>query len=105
MRHACARIRYVGKISVVHGCSQVTKKSTHELKEKLFTARKQLEELRKQIKADIISSAEVVVATCISSGELAETGLFKIVLIDEASQSTVPTCLVPLSKGCRQLVR
>jgi hypothetical protein len=57
-----------------------------------------------QIKEDIITSAEVVVATCISSGELADTGLFKVVLIDEASQSTVPTCLVPISKGCRQLV-
>ena len=54
--------------------------------------------------ADIVSSTEVVVATCIAAGELADSGLFKVVLIDEASQSTVPTCLVPISKGCRQLV-
>jgi hypothetical protein len=54
--------------------------------------------------ADIVSSTEVVVATCIAAGELANSGLFKVVLIDEASQSTVPTCLVPIAKGCRQLV-
>eukprot|EP01047_Picozoa_sp_COSAG01_P042175 COSAG01_NODE_3667_length_5812_cov_4.761596_3_plen_553_part_00 len=79
-------------------------KSRRELKDKLHRARTQLEELRKQIKEDIYSSTEVVVATCIAAGELVDTGLFKVVLIDEASQSTVPTCLVPISKGCRQLV-
>jgi predicted DNA helicase len=79
-------------------------KSRRELKDKLHRARTQLEELRKQIKEDIYSSTEVVVATCIAAGGLVDTGLFKVVLIDEASQSTVPTCLVPISKGCRQLV-
>lgn len=74
------------------------------MQEKLQRARTQLDELRKQMIADIVSSTEVVVATCIAAGELAESGLFKVVLIDEASQSTVPTCLVPISKGCRQLV-
>ena len=74
------------------------------MKEKLQRARTQLDELRKHMIADIVSSTEVVVATCIAAGELADSGLFKVVLIDEASQSTVPTCLVPIAKGCRQLV-
>lgn len=79
-------------------------KTKQEMQDKLQRARTQLDELRKQMIADIVSSTEVVVATCIAAGELADSGLFKVVLIDEASQSTVPTCLVPISKGCQQLV-
>ena len=79
-------------------------KTESEVKAKLERARSSLEELRRQVVADIVQSAEVVVATCIAAGELADTGLFKVVLLDEASQCTVPAALCPIAKGCRQLV-
>ena len=69
---------------------------------KLERSKEQLQLLRKEIKSEILTSASVVVATCIASGEL--TDQYKVVLIDEASQATEPTCLVPISKGCRQLI-
>jgi len=52
-----------------------------------------------------IASADVVLATCVGSGGEALSKLvFEMVLIDETAQSTEPSCLVPLTRGCRQLV-
>jgi hypothetical protein len=47
-----------------------------------------------------ISSAQVVTSTCSGAGDksLADT-IFRVVLVDEASQATEPSIMVPLTRG------
>jgi len=52
-----------------------------------------------------LKNAQVVCCTCIGSGgEMLDSLQFSRVLIDEATQATEPATLVPLVRGCRQLV-
>jgi AAA domain len=58
-------------------------------------------ERMKQLKA-----AQIICCTCIGSGGdiLDSLGPLERVLVDEATQATEPAVLVPLMRGCRQLV-
>ncbi len=57
-------------------------------------------ELERKIAKEIISEAEVVCATNSSAGsEVLEGEKFDVVFIDEATQSTEPSCLIPFIKG------
>jgi len=52
-----------------------------------------------------VAAADVVLATCVGSGADSLSKLcFEMVLVDETAQSTEPSSLVPLTRGCRQLV-
>ena len=53
-----------------------------------------------------LKSAQVICCTCIGSGGdmLDSLGPLEHVLVDEATQATEPALLVPLMRGCRQLV-
>ena len=52
-----------------------------------------------------LKNAQVVCCTCIGSGgEILDNMVFERVLVDEATQATEPAVLVPLTRGCRQLV-
>ena len=52
-----------------------------------------------------IKKAQIVCCTCIGSGgEILDGMFFERVLVDEATQATEPATLVPLTRGCRQLV-
>jgi AAA domain len=53
-----------------------------------------------------LKSAQIICCTCIGSGGdiLDMLGPFERVLVDEATQATEPAVLVPLMRGCRQLV-
>lgn len=56
-------------------------------------------------KIKLIRNAQVVCCTCIGSGgDILENMMFERVLVDEATQATEPAVLVPLARGCRQLV-
>ena len=56
-------------------------------------------------KIRVIKNAEVICCTCIGSGsEILDNMTFERVLVDEATQATEPAVLVPLARGCRQLV-
>jgi hypothetical protein len=56
-------------------------------------------------KVKAIRNAQVVCCTCIGSGgDILENMAFERVLVDEATQATEPAVLVPLARGCRQLV-
>jgi len=66
---------------------------------------KELRILERRMRDDIIEDAEVICATCIGAGHHILDGLrFDRVLIDEASQATEPSSLVPIVRGARQLV-
>ncbi len=63
----------------------------------------------RKIENDIISSllddAEVVCATTIGAGHhILGDRKFPIILIDEATQASEPSSLVPITRGCRQLI-
>ena len=61
--------------------------------------------IEQQMKDDILDKANVICATCIGSGHIVLDGRrFPRVLIDEATQATEPATLVPIVRGCRQLV-
>lgn len=52
-----------------------------------------------------LKNAQVVCCTCIGSGgDILDSMTFERVLVDEATQATEPAVLVPLTRGCRQLV-
>lgn len=52
-----------------------------------------------------LKRAQVVCCTCIGSGgDILDSMTFDRVLVDEATQATEPAVLVPLMRGCRQLV-
>jgi regulator of nonsense transcripts 1 len=53
-----------------------------------------------------LKNAQIICCTCIGSGGdiLDSLGPFERVLVDEATQATEPAVLVPLMRGCRQLV-
>jgi len=52
-----------------------------------------------------LKNAQVICCTCIGSGgDILDSMTFDRVLVDEATQATEPAVLVPLMRGCRQLV-
>lgn len=52
-----------------------------------------------------LKRAQIICCTCIGSGgDILDTMTFDRVLVDEATQATEPAMLVPLMRGCRQLV-
>ena len=52
-----------------------------------------------------LKNAQVICCTCIGSGgDILDSMKFERVLVDEATQATEPAVLVPLVRGCRQLV-
>eukprot|EP00978_Attheya_sp_CCMP212_P033263 scaffold133473_cov53-Attheya_sp.AAC.2 len=52
-----------------------------------------------------LKNAQVVCCTCIGSGgDILDSMTFERVLVDEATQATEPAVLVPITRGCRQLV-
>ena len=66
---------------------------------------KDARKIEQQMKDDILDNADVICATCIGSGHLLLDGRrFPRVLIDEATQATEPATLVPIVRGCKQLV-
>lgn len=62
--------------------------------------RERLKQIRTELK-----NAQVICCTCIGSGgDILDGMVFDRVLVDEATQATEPAVLVPLMRGCRQLV-
>jgi len=52
-----------------------------------------------------LRSAQVICCTCIGSGgDILDGMTFDRVLVDEATQASEPAVLVPITRGCRQLV-
>ncbi|SNZ10612.1 DNA helicase, putative [Persephonella hydrogeniphila] len=65
--------------------------------QKLVNQKKNIED---QIVEDILENAEVVCATNSGAGsDFLFEDIFDVIFIDEASQSTEPSCLIPLIKG------
>ncbi len=61
--------------------------------------------LEKKMMDEIIQDSDIVCATCIGSGHrVLDAYNFPVVLIDESTQAIEPSTLVPIVKGCRQLV-
>ena len=68
-------------------------------------AQKDVRRLEDEMTANVLDEAEVICATTIGSGHrLLFNRKFPIVLMDEATQATEPSALVPIVKGCRQLI-
>jgi len=62
---------------------------------------KEIRRLEDTMTASVLDEAEVICATTIGCGHrLLESRRFPVVLMDEATQATEPSALVPLVKGC-----
>ena len=67
--------------------------------------KKEIRRLEKEMIASVLDNAEVICSTNIGSGHRMLDGRrFPIVLMDEATQAVEPSSLIPISKGCRQLI-
>ena len=70
--------------------------------QKLVNQKKNLEE---QIIEDILEKADVVCATNSGAGsDFLFEDIFDVIFIDEASQATEPSCLIPLIKGKKAIL-
>ena len=66
---------------------------------------REIRDLESRIIDDVLSGAEVLCTTNIGAGHFTlENRKFPIVLIDEATQATEPSSLVPIVKGARQII-
>ena len=66
---------------------------------------REIRELEQRITDDVLASAEVLCTTNIGAGHFTLSNRkFSVVLIDEATQATEPSALVPIVKGARQLI-
>lgn len=66
---------------------------------------KEIRRMEDTMTATVLNEAEVICATTIGCGHrLLESRKFPIVLMDEATQASEPSSLVPIVKGCRQLI-
>jgi len=66
---------------------------------------REIRELEQRITDEVLASAEVLCTTNIGAGHFTLANRrFPIVLIDEATQATEPSALVPIVKGTRQLI-
>ena len=66
---------------------------------------KDIRRLEDEIVTSLLDSAEVICATTIGAGHrILGDRKFPIVLIDEATQASEPSALVPITRGCRQLI-
>ena len=66
---------------------------------------KEVRKIEGQMRDDILDRAQVLCCTCIGSGhEILDGRRFSQVLIDEATQATEPSTLVPIVRGARQVV-
>lgn len=64
-----------------------------------------LEFLLRTAERIVLSTADVVCATCAGAGDHRLSGMrFARVMVDEATQATLPEALIPATKGCKQLV-
>ncbi|MFW6040876.1 MAG: IGHMBP2 family helicase [Thermoplasmatota archaeon] len=70
-----------------------------EIQEKIDDLFEEIEELEKKAVDEILSKADVICTTNSSSGsEIIENRDFDICVIDEATQATEPSCLIPVLK-------
>ena len=61
---------------------------------------KRAKKLQKLIEDDILSTCEVVLATCVGAGAtVLNDRTFSLILVDECTQATEPSCLIPLVKS------
>ncbi len=66
---------------------------------------REIRDLENRIIDDVLSGAEVLCTTNIGAGHFTlENRKFPIVLIDEATQASEPSSLVPIVKGARQVI-
>ena len=67
--------------------------------------KKEIRRLENEMIQSVLENAEVICSTNIGSGHRMLDGRrFPIVLMDEATQAVEPSSLIPISKGCRQLI-
>lgn len=65
----------------------------------------QIRRIEREVIEDVLSKADVVCATTVGCGHnIIADRRFPIVLIDEATQATEPSSIVPIAKGSRQLI-
>lgn len=66
---------------------------------------KKFKSLKAQTERELLTAADVICTTCVGAGDPRLANFrFKQVLIDEATQSTEPECLIPIMMGAKQIV-
>lgn len=79
-----------------------TKRRNGELSKK---DAERLKNVVRRAEKEILDAADVICTTCSSSADpRLRTYDFAAVLVDEATQAVEPECLIPIVRGCRQLV-
>ncbi len=102
-----------GEIEFIREETQAMRAGLHDLKGKekgmahrdISRNMKEIKSIQKKIIDDTLDRAEIICSTNIGTGHLLlGTRRFPIVLIDEATQASEPSALVPIVRGARQLI-
>lgn len=65
----------------------------------------QLKQMEMTVTKEILDKYPIVLSTCVGAGEEVLKNIsFQVVAIDEATQSHEPGVLIPITKGCEQLI-
>lgn len=65
---------------------------------------RQLKMLQRNLEMEVLAAADVVCCTCVGAGDpRLAMYRFQHVLIDEATQAMEPECLIPMTRGAKQV--
>ncbi|KAL6758944.1 AAA domain-containing protein [Haematococcus lacustris] len=99
-------------LSKLHNKMRYTKGSTFNKEASVQDCRiakkmlqKEIGDLRRTMKKDVLAGAQVVCSTCIGAGSPDLKGFsFPLLVLDEGSQASEPEALVPIMKGTHQVI-
>jgi len=64
-----------------------------------------LKQVEMNVTKEILEKYPIVLSTCVGAGEECIKNIsFQVVVIDEATQSHEPGLLIPMTKGCEQII-
>jgi len=83
---------------------QIITSTNYALPRQVNSARDKIKKMEADLVKKVFEEAQVICATCVGSGHEVLAGMtFSIVLVDEATQATEPSVLVPLVHKAKQV--
>lgn len=99
--------------SILERCDQggmqyekLTSEEVHQMVQQAKFLQSKARKLMKRASCDVLQNCQVVASTCAGAGDESRLNdqIFRLVVIDEATQATEPSTLIPLMRGAESVV-